>query len=309
MTIKVTLLKIKTIISKCKTLLWCQHNEMRLRIPKNFNKTDKQRDIVLFFAIILFHFSFFIKGAIVADGSFFDPHLTNNIPYQQDYKRVNGGFLESSTMNHAIYPDDNNLEMESYEENRDIVESSYMRNDDFLPSKFENHIFEGQPTSDTAKCYSCMSTFYGAVWPAINHVYKKPKNFTNKCNEDNVNSNDVPATMCSTICVHMWEDANVGGVKIKGHIRGCLDDILINGFNQTVVTWYRWMHRDSCRQYRKRELFKIPSDQSDESMVNVCTCYSDHCNSGSQVSSCSPLSLSFFLVLSLIIFKEIFERR
>ncbi|CEF63461.1 Caenorhabditis elegans ly-6-related family-containing protein [Strongyloides ratti] len=309
MSIKVTVLKISTIISKCKTFVWFYHNEMRLRIPKNYSKIDKQKYIIIIYIIfILFHLSFPIKGAIVPDGSFFDPHLTNIISHQQDYKKINGGFIESSTMNHVMYPDNNNnIEMESFEESHDLFDSSYIRSDDFLPPKYEEHIFDGQPASDTAKCYSCMSTFYGAVWPAINHVYKKPKNFTNKCNEDNVDSNYVPATMCSTICVHMWEDANVGGVKIKGHIRGCLDDILINGFNQTVVTWYRWMHRDSCRQYRKRELFKIPSDQSDESMVNVCTCYSDHCNSGSQVSHCSLLSL--LLVLSIIIFKEILERR
>lgn len=42
----------------------------------------------------------------------------------------------------------------------------------------------------------------------------------------------------------------ISGVRIKGYIRGCMSDVLISGFNQTIVTWYRWMHRDSCRPYR-----------------------------------------------------------
>uniref|UniRef100_A0A0N4ZS34 Caenorhabditis elegans ly-6-related family-containing protein n=1 Tax=Parastrongyloides trichosuri TaxID=131310 RepID=A0A0N4ZS34_PARTI len=309
MSIKIVFFKINKLSPKCESRFWWHHNEMRLGLSYNFIKITKQIDIFILFALLLFHTFFYTEGAVVSEGSFFDPYLANNIQINQNYKRVNDELLESSTINHIPYSDDINIEMESFEENHEIVDSSYMKTEDLLPPKFEEHIFEGQPTSDTAKCYSCMSAFYGAVWPAINHVYRKPKNFTNKCNDDYVDSNDVPATMCSTICVHMWEDANVGGVKIKGHIRGCLDDILINGFNQTVVTWYRWMHRDSCRQYRKRELFKIPSDQSDESMVNVCTCYSDHCNSGSQVSVSSLSSLSLFLVLSIVIFKEVFGRR
>ncbi|KAI1720935.1 ly-6-related protein domain-containing protein [Ditylenchus destructor] len=134
------------------------------------------------------------------------------------------------------------------------------------------------PMRDTAKCFSCMSKFYEAVWPALAHVYKRPMNFTDKCNEDRLDPRDVPVTHCSTICVAMWEEPAVGGVRIRGHIRGCMDDLLHNGFNQSIVAWYRWMHRDSCREYRKRELFKLPVGQSDESTIHLCTCYADHCN-------------------------------
>ncbi|CAJ0939473.1 unnamed protein product, partial [Mesorhabditis belari] len=52
----------------------------------------------------------------------------------------------------------------------------------------------------------------------------------------------------------MVEEPNIAGVRVRGFIRGCMNDVLIGGFNQTVVGWYRWMHRDSCRPYRKKEL-------------------------------------------------------
>jgi hypothetical protein len=41
----------------------------------------------------------------------------------------------------------------------------------------------------------------------------------------------------------MSEESTVAGVKIKGYIRGCMDEILHNGFNQTIVSWGRWMQR------------------------------------------------------------------
>uniref|UniRef100_A0AAF5PU91 Saposin B-type domain-containing protein n=1 Tax=Wuchereria bancrofti TaxID=6293 RepID=A0AAF5PU91_WUCBA len=129
---------------------------------------------------------------------------------------------------------------------------------------------------DTARCFSCMSRLYEAVWPALSSIYKKPKNFTDLCNENNLDPQAVPFTYCPTICIRMWEEPAVAdeqlvGVRIRGHIRGCLDELLYNGFNQTIVTWYRWMHRDSCRQYRKRELFKLPTELSDDSYISIST--------------------------------------
>uniref|UniRef100_A0A915E694 SWIM-type domain-containing protein n=1 Tax=Ditylenchus dipsaci TaxID=166011 RepID=A0A915E694_9BILA len=145
------------------------------------------------------------------------------------------------------------------------------------------------PIRDTAKCFSCMSKFYEAVWPALASVYKRPMNFTDKCNEDILEARSVPVSHCPTICVGMWEEITVGGVKIRGHIRGCMDDLLHNGFNQTIVAWYRWMARDSCREYRKRELFKLPVTQSDESSIHLCTCYADHCNHAASLQLLPPI--------------------
>lgn len=157
---------------------------------------------------------------------------------------------------------------------------------------------------DTARCFSCMSRLYEAVWPALSSIYKKPKNFTDLCNENNLDPQAVPFTYCPTICIRMWEEPAVAGVRIRGHIRGCLDELLYNGFNQTIVTWYRWMHRDSCRQYRKRELFKLPTELSDDSYISVCTCYDDYCNGRSSAAKNEWATFScplFFVLLCSLI--------
>lgn len=90
------------------------------------------------------------------------------------------------------------------------------------------------------------------------------------------------------------------------------------------------MHRDSCRQYRffisilcifrriflnyfkteswvsyrKRELFKLPTELSDDSYITVCTCYADYCNGRSSAATTERrIFRYFFLVLlsSLIV--------
>jgi hypothetical protein len=153
----------------------------------------------------------------------------------------------------------------------------------------------------TARCFSCMSKFYEAVWPALAHVYKRPRNFTDRCNDLAFDPQSIPTTHCSTICVQMWEEPIVAGVKIRGHIRGCLDDILHNGFNQSIVAWYRWLHRDSCHRYRKRDLFMLPHEQSDDSLIHVCTCYADHCNTDNgNGRSLKPISLIIAIIISFI---------
>ncbi|CAG9539320.1 unnamed protein product [Cercopithifilaria johnstoni] len=157
----------------------------------------------------------------------------------------------------------------------------------------------------TARCFSCISQLYEAVWPALSSIYKKPKNFTDLCNGNNLDPQVVPSTFCPTICIRMWEELAIAGVRIRGHIRGCLNELLHNGFNQTIVTWYRWMHRDSCRQYRKRELFKLPTELSDHSYITVCTCYADYCNGRSSAATTEQgtfqcplfLVLYFFIIL------------
>lgn len=171
------------------------------------------------------------------------------------------------------------------------------------PKKFTSDLFGDSPASDTAKCFSCMSKFYEAVWPALAHVYKPPVNFTDRCNEAEIDPKAVAIVHCPTVCVSMWEEAIVGGVRIRGHIRGCMDDLLHNGFNQTIVAKYRWMNRDSCKDYRKRELFKLPPAQSDDSSIHVCICYADHCNASSSAQQAS--ARIFSLTLSMTVFLSI----
>uniref|UniRef100_A0A914PWY5 Uncharacterized protein n=1 Tax=Panagrolaimus davidi TaxID=227884 RepID=A0A914PWY5_9BILA len=169
------------------------------------------------------------------------------------------------------------------------------------PPRLNADLFGAAPISDTARCFSCMSKFYEAVWPALAHVYKRPRNFTDRCNDATFDSQSIPTTHCSTICVHMWEEPIVAGVKIRGHIRGCLDDILHSGFNQTIVAWYRWLHRDSCNKYRKRDLFMLPHDQSDDSLIHVCTCYADHCNTAAGNNQFTPIQIAISIISATII--------
>uniref|UniRef100_A0A7E4UTE6 Caenorhabditis elegans ly-6-related family-containing protein n=1 Tax=Panagrellus redivivus TaxID=6233 RepID=A0A7E4UTE6_PANRE len=165
------------------------------------------------------------------------------------------------------------------------------------PPKFDDVLFGGSPIRDTARCFSCMSKFYEAVWPALSHVYKRPRNFTDSCNEEQFDASSVPVTHCSTICVQMWEEPTVAGVKIRGYIRGCLDEILHHGFNQSIVAWYRWLKRDSCHAYSKRDLFMLPHDQSDASLVNVCTCYADYCNAAGSAGATTRILAGCFMAI------------
>ncbi|CAD6196083.1 unnamed protein product [Caenorhabditis auriculariae] len=119
------------------------------------------------------------------------------------------------------------------------------------------------------------------------------------CDDEHIAEGKVPVVHCPTICVSLFEQPNIAGVRIKGHIRGCMNDVLINGFNQTIVTWYRWMHRDSCRPYRKKELFKLGGALTDDSTIDVCTCYADHCNGNSAASHSLGFFLAFLIFLSL----------
>uniref|UniRef100_A0A1I7XIH2 Activin_recp domain-containing protein n=1 Tax=Heterorhabditis bacteriophora TaxID=37862 RepID=A0A1I7XIH2_HETBA len=97
----------------------------------------------------------------------------------------------------------------------------------------------------------------------------------------------------------VYDEGITSGVRIRGYIRGCMNDVLINGFNQTIVNWYRWMHRDSCRPYRKKELFKLGGDMSDDSTIDVCTCYADYCNGNGVDIPSSLLDVVFAIILIL----------
>ncbi|CAI4222717.1 unnamed protein product [Auanema sp. JU1783] len=159
------------------------------------------------------------------------------------------------------------------------------------------------PYRHTARCFSCMSKLYEAVWPALSHIYKKPKNFTDDCDDEHLMEGRVAVVHCSTICVSMYEQPNIAGVRIRGHIRGCMSEVLLNGFNTTIVNWYRWMHRDSCRPYRKKDLFKLTDQTNDDSTIDVCTCYSDYCNG----NSASVYTFPLLLFISSVIFRSIWS--
>uniref|UniRef100_A0A915PNK3 Uncharacterized protein n=1 Tax=Setaria digitata TaxID=48799 RepID=A0A915PNK3_9BILA len=71
--------------------------------------------------------------------------------------------------------------------------------------------------SDTARCFSCMSRLYEAVWPALSSIYKRPKNFTDLCNDNDLDPQHVPFTYCPTICIRMWEEPTVAGIFLPSN--------------------------------------------------------------------------------------------
>ncbi|KAI6190126.1 hypothetical protein M3Y97_00083200 [Aphelenchoides bicaudatus] len=212
-----------------------------------------------------------------------------------------------------LSPHGHQLRMESEEDDeifikRPLVEHPFYQKQqtppvynppDYQHRLIDEDLFGYIPQSDTAKCYSCMSQFYQAVWGSLQHVYKSPRNFSDLCNDEFIDQKLMPVVHCPTICVAMSEEFSVAGVKIRGYIRGCLDEMLHNGFNQTIVTWKRWMHRDGCSVYKKRELFKLPPEQSDDSPIHVCTCYSDYCNSAIDSAQRAPTTQIFILALAI----------
>uniref|UniRef100_A0A915IVC1 Uncharacterized protein n=1 Tax=Romanomermis culicivorax TaxID=13658 RepID=A0A915IVC1_ROMCU len=54
------------------------------------------------------------------------------------------------------------------------------------------------------------------------------------------------------------------GMSFTGHIRGCYDKMLIHGFNQTIVRWYKWIHRDSCHYYNKQDVLQLHNKKRDQ---------------------------------------------
>uniref|UniRef100_A0A5S6Q045 Protein quiver n=1 Tax=Trichuris muris TaxID=70415 RepID=A0A5S6Q045_TRIMR len=140
------------------------------------------------------------------------------------------------------------------------------------------------------RCYSCMSTFYEGAWIFLSRAFTRPLNFTSECDFPTAESR-IGMVDCSSVCIKMWEDTTLLGMPFRGFIRGCYDSMLVQGFNQTIVRWYRWLHRDSCHFYNKQEVLQLPfrdrenrdrHDNSPNQMLHICTCYSHGCNGPSR---------------------------
>ncbi|KHJ41965.1 hypothetical protein D918_08017, partial [Trichuris suis] len=114
----------------------------------------------------------------------------------------------------------------------------------------------------------------------------------------------VNATSLRQKAASAWSTARASALKcgktqhysmpFRGFIRGCYDSMLVQGFNQTIVRWYRWLHRDSCHFYNKQEVLQLPfkdresrdrHDNSPNQMLHICTCYSHGCNGAYSLSA------------------------
>ncbi|KAL1243759.1 General transcription factor IIH subunit [Trichinella spiralis] len=176
-------------------------------------------------------------------------------------------------------------------------------------------IDQQQDATNTHKirCYSCMSTFYESAWAFLSQAFNRPLNFTNECDFPTTQSR-VGMVDCSSVCIKMWEDTTLLGIPFRGFIRGCYDSMLVQGFNQTIVRWYRWLHRDSCHFYNKQEVLQLPfratqqnGDRPDRppDHLYICTCYSEGCNGSGRLSAADshfnpPLLLPCCLLLFTI---------
>lgn len=96
------------------------------------------------------------------------------------------------------------------------------------------------------------------------------------------------------------------GIPFRGYIRGCYDTMLLHGFNQTLVRWFRWLQRDSCMDYNKYHILQLPPASARSqptaakpSTLHICTCYADTCNGSPRFSGASVTTRVTWLGRSL----------
>ncbi|VDN54726.1 unnamed protein product [Dracunculus medinensis] len=156
-------------------------------------------------------------------------------------------------------------------------------------------------TSRRFDCFSCMSLSYQESWEYLQNIYTAPKVFTNRCNDPFLSKN-IPTTHCSSICISLLEPDVEAGVFIGyKYIRGCLDRVLRNGFNETALRTHRFHQTDQCRSLPRSQLYN-PSRESHHPIfgdVQLCTCFGDRCNAASFAQSLSTYISIFPILLNL----------
>uniref|UniRef100_A0A0N5A6F9 UPAR/Ly6 domain-containing protein n=1 Tax=Parastrongyloides trichosuri TaxID=131310 RepID=A0A0N5A6F9_PARTI len=126
------------------------------------------------------------------------------------------------------------------------------------------------------QCYSCMSPYLEDQFLYISHLYRKPLQFTERCDDSRFDGGGLRTKNCSDMCVTLRMNDKVGGRRRHGYMRGCLSDIL--HYNRTVVR-----ENPNCYHVRLRDLFVSSDRYSFEATDNVmlCTCANKLlCNSG-----------------------------
>lgn len=59
--------------------------------------------------------------------------------------------------------------------------------------------------------------------------------------------------------------------------------MLVHGFNESAVYAYRWLKRDLCRWYDRKQVLKLPVKTEGE--IYLCACYGDGCNGSPRLSA------------------------
>ncbi|VDD87284.1 unnamed protein product [Enterobius vermicularis] len=147
------------------------------------------------------------------------------------------------------------------------------------------------------ECFSCMSLSYRDKWEHLKSIYNEPKTFTNRCNERKL-TDQIPLVTCGSICVTLLEPDFEAGVLIDyKYIRGCVDTLLVNGFNESALHTHRFQESDQCRSLPRTQLYKVGrvQDRAVYGDVTLCSCFGTRCNGVSSAAARPCLSPTFFV--------------
>uniref|UniRef100_A0A915J8P1 Uncharacterized protein n=1 Tax=Romanomermis culicivorax TaxID=13658 RepID=A0A915J8P1_ROMCU len=128
----------------------------------------------------------------------------------------------------------------------------------------------------STECYNCMSKSLEADFQKLASFFHKPLKFDNRCN-DPFFSRGIPLTKCNKTCV-MIKEAEFKMGMIVGHvvIRGCLDNILVRGFNPVALETYGFTDSDTCEMVSWREMSNHGKWRIQQ--AKMCTCWANRCN-------------------------------
>ncbi|VDO26463.1 unnamed protein product [Onchocerca flexuosa] len=150
-----------------------------------------------------------------------------------------------------------------------------------------------------------MSLSYQERWEHLQHIYTAPKIFTNRCNDPQLSSH-VPTVICSTMCVNLLEPDVEAGIFIGfKFIRGCMERVLRNGFNETAIRTHRFQTMNQCRSLPRAHLYNSDRRQLHPVFgdVQLCTCYGDRCNGSSDTIKSSSYSIVLLLTCFTILLR------
>ncbi|KHN80908.1 hypothetical protein Tcan_02783 [Toxocara canis] len=146
-----------------------------------------------------------------------------------------------------------------------------------------------------------MSLSYQESWEHLQTIYTAPKVFTNRCNDPYLTKN-IPTVQCGSVCVSLLEPDVEAGVFIGyKYIRGCLDRVLRNGFNETALRTHRFHQVDQCRSLPRAQLYNPSRNQMHPIFgdVQLCSCYGDRCN-GASLATQQTQSNSLLIMLCIV---------
>jgi len=151
-------------------------------------------------------------------------------------------------------------------------------------------------------CYSCMSKVYEKYWDLLRTNYFQQRNFSDACNDESFDPTRLAMITCEHVCVVLKETIAIAGISLgKAYIRGCIDKVVIRGFNESAIDTHRFRLIDQCRSLDRRQLMR---GELMSGVVQMCSCYKERsspCNYGApSAASPSLLMVSSFTLRSTL---------